>query len=445
MKILMKVFNHLVSISLLSLTLLGSSSGVAVGNTLRTPAAVQAGMASSFGWLGDEFQISTTPYADRPAIAYNSYRGDYLVIWCESNNQLYGRLVSPITKLVRMPFFINAGNCDSAVAYNAANDQYLVVWSVDLPSGEEEIYGKIIAWNGLPVTNAFSIWYWPQKRLTRPRVAWNSASNDYFVIWNALTTSYIPTDVSGTHISSSGGLEGVAHHLVDWSAPNVYPYVPDADIAYNHTTNQYYLVWKTLQPVESGYHPKEIMGSRVDPDGTLHSPVNVLNDDWTDDQASPAVATNGTDRYFVVWIDNDLYHGLSRIGGRQVDANGSILGVWTTMSSWVDLMYLGRPAVAAPADSSDEFLVVWQMPTDLGNGIIASNCRFHDPLHPACDPFVVRISTEWSQYFIATPVVAVGNRAYLVTYPATLITNGEHNVYGRLWLPPAGYLPLVRR
>jgi hypothetical protein len=401
----------------------------------------------TFGSLGNEFQISTTPYADRPAVAYNRNRGEYLVVWCANGNLLYGQRVSRNATLAGTAFFINTGNCNPAVAYNGANDQYLVVWSVDWALGEKEIFGKIISWDGSPIsTSAFSIWYWPQRCLDGPRAAWNSVRNEYFVIWNAMdASSNVPTDISGTHISASGGLEGVAHHLVDWTAPNVYPYSPDADIAYNPTTNQYYLVWRTLQPVESGYHPKEIMGARVDADGSLQWPVNVLNDDWSGDQQSPRVATNGTDRYFVIWTDVDWYLLKSRIGGRQVYSNGSVLGVWVTMGSWADLMYLGPPAVAALAGASHEFLAVWQMPTDLGNGIIGSDCRMDDPLQPSCSPFVVRISTNWNQNFIASPAMAVGGCAYLIAYPAEIVTTGEQNIYGRLWVPPAMFLPLIRR
>jgi hypothetical protein len=153
------------------------SSGVAGDATARALRASGAAQAGG-GPLADTFDISnlTATEALDPSIAYNSNRGEYLVVWWNDrpeNDDIYGRRVSGDGALVGDWFAIAAGADHERqypdVAYNSQSDEYLVVWQDDNHiSGAVSICGQRVSATGQLLDEEISIggqgdWNWGAK------------------------------------------------------------------------------------------------------------------------------------------------------------------------------------------------------------------------------------------------------------------------------------------
>lgn len=97
-------------------------------------------------------------------------------------------------------------------------------------------------------------------------------------------------------------------------------YLPtDPSIVYNMAADEYLVAWTHLSTPSNW----DIHGARVKGDGSAVIRSNFAIDSSTDDQDSPAVATNGQARYLVVW--QQLVWGDWDIYGVELDANGDAI------------------------------------------------------------------------------------------------------------------------
>ncbi|MBC8181123.1 hypothetical protein H8E88_08365, partial [candidate division KSB1 bacterium] len=163
---------------------------------------------------GNDFRISDMgPDGDddfdgtKPAVAYNSTNGEYLVVWCGrdvvNEDEIYGQRLNAATcaEIGTNDFRISDMGPDGNhaydainpdVAYNSANNEYLVVWAGDDSDEEWEVYGqRINAVTGAEIgTNDFRISdMGPDGNKdynvgnSKVGVTYNSADNEYLVVW----------------------------------------------------------------------------------------------------------------------------------------------------------------------------------------------------------------------------------------------------------------------
>ena len=177
----------------------------------------------------NDFLIGQTPgeaHADRdayaPALAYNSVDDEFLVAWVGAQpgttfteSEVYAQRLSADGSTVGSAFQISqcgapgdgladVGSTFGAplsLAYNPTDNQYLVVWRCDdvgdsnIVDGEFEITGQIVRGDGtLALADDLQISSTggdngqnPQYDAEAPQVAWNSASQQYLVVWGADT------------------------------------------------------------------------------------------------------------------------------------------------------------------------------------------------------------------------------------------------------------------
>lgn len=415
------------------------------GQAEQHAAAVQTS-----GVLGSEFQISSMTLpgdAERAAVVYNRVHGEYLVVWRGTGNALYGQRIARTGGLEGSAFLIGTGS-QPAAAYNATDDEYLVVWSQDGISGRVDVYGRRITWQGLPQGGSFPIWSWANRRLTHPRAAWNSHLDEYFVVWGAADASnYQPTDVAGV-IVSAGGVPGTAANII--SATDS-PHSPDITFnpgtdPYSFWSNVYYAVWRAADPW-NGLNSHAIVGAVGRSAGTQWSSYNYLSDRRESvDNVEPAVAANQF-YFFAAWRNIDYLSWNAQIDAIAVGLYGTPSTSVKKISPPTDILYSGPPSVAAPSGTDREFLVVWVMPTIVGRSIMGSRCTEGVVVAVTCDLFLVRTETVGGASFMAMPTVASGGRGYLMTYGAYPLApaTGGQNIYGRLFLSPAMFLPLLAR
>jgi hypothetical protein len=364
--------------------------------------------------IGADFRISNmgldgdADYDARdPAVAYNSQRNEYLVVWwgddvVDYEYEIFGQRVDAATGAeigadFRISNMGSDGNFDywahyPAVAYNSTDDEYLVVWQGDdgppLANNEYEIWGqRVDAATGAEIDVDFRLSdMGPDEDADygarHPDVAYNSTDNEYLVVWEGDDdTAPLVEDeyeIYGQRLSANGTAVGDN----DFRLSNIGP-VGDADydafypaVAYNSTDNEYLVVWEgdddTAPLVED---ENEIFGQRVDaatgaeigadfrisnmgPDG------NAIYDAYY-----PAVAYNSTDdEYLVVWEGDDdtgdLVNGEFEIWGRRLNASAEWLDAdqlrLSDMGPDGDGSYYdARHPAAAYNSTDDEYLVVW--------------------------------------------------------------------------------------
>jgi hypothetical protein len=304
--------------------------------------------------LGPEYQISTplSPDLDRhkPAVAYNSQRNEYLVVWHYHDATHYwieGRIAKERGEPAGVVGTILQASTvevvQAAVAYNAQDNQYLVVWMKNTNGDGKtyEIWGNVFSADLVPQRTAFKIVSWPNVTFWTPRVAWNSVRDEYMVVWNAFNaTTSIPTDVSQATLAANGDLIGSIILTT-----TQYPH--HADLVYNPIKDEYLVVWRRAGSAPGNY---DIWAARVaaGPGTVVVPPGEFAISEAAEIEMLPRVATNRTDRYMVVWqiaapgacCDWDIY-------GREVDFNGNLLG------------YVNVIAGVGNMDETNPFVVAW--------------------------------------------------------------------------------------
>jgi hypothetical protein len=354
---------------------------------------------------------STLFAAADPAVAYNSTRNQFLVVWRGDDNtaplvddefEIFGqRLDATGTQTGTNDFRISDmgpdgntlfGAFNPSVAYKNSKNDYLVVWHGDdgtapLVDGEFEIYGQLLSGSAGQIgTNDFRISdMGPDGNASfdasRPAVAENAASDEYLVVWDGdddiapLVES--ENEIFGQRLSSLGaevgtndfrisdmGLDGST--LFDAANPAV---------AANPTNNEYLVAWEaddgTAPLVDNEF---EVFGQRLNGAGAELGANDFRISDMGPDgnalfaAAQPAVAFNTTSQmYLVAWRGDDDTSPLAdnefEIFGQHLDAAGSAIGANDVRLSDMGpdgsvVFEADQPAVAS--NGTNEHVVVWQ-------------------------------------------------------------------------------------
>ncbi len=348
-----------------------------------------------------------------PAVAYNSDDNEYLVvwegddgftplvnneyeIWGQRVNAATGALLGPAIRVSDMGPNGNAsyGAYSPAVAYNNTNNEYLVVWQGDDDTGalvdaESEIYGqRINAATGAEVgTNDLRISDMGSDGDTAygafgPVVAYNSADNQYLVVWygddNTAPLVDGEYEIFGQRLTATGAGTGSNDFRISDMGPNgdtVYD-AQDPAVAYNSTDNEYLVVWEGDDDAGALVdNESEIFGQRLTAAGAGTGTNDFRLSDMGPDGSTlytaynPAVAYNSADnQYLVVWQGDDdtapLVDNEYEIYGQRLTAAG--VGTGTndfricTMGPTGNTDYdAANPAVAYNSQAN-EYLVVWE-------------------------------------------------------------------------------------
>jgi len=295
--------------------------------------------------------------------------------------------------------------------------------------------GRIIPWNGPGSNPDFKIISWANRSFWTPRVAWNSHRNEYFVVWNAFDTTVgfppgIPSDIAGYRISAGGVVQdpGFPLILTTYASPH------EVDMVYNLAMDEYFLAFVVVHTQATTGN--DIYGLRVSWNGTPVNPPGLIHIwETAKDQNAPAVATNGRDRYMVVWeneisaVDHDIYH-------REYLANGNPYDVGWAIAALID--DTRAPDIAAYG-ANDEWLAVWQTTLSGGTGYAIQGARWGFAVWFL--DFEVANYAFWEN---ENPAVAAGAPGYLIVYEGDAAST-NCNIYGRMIWPLAIYLPLISR
>ena len=271
-----------------------------------------------------------------------------------------------------------------AVAYNSTDNQYLVVWSgSDDVVGEYEIWGqRVNAATGAQIGSDFQISFMgpandPAFDAEDPDVVYNSATNQYLVVWSADHFVDGDLEIWGRRVSPEGTLLGSMVRVSVMGTGTD----PDYDaqnpaVTYNRFYNHYLVVWEgdhtagTLVNNEFEIWARRLDASTewIDADMRRMSDMGGSGDE-SYDAHHPDVAYNSVNnQYLIVWEGDDNATGMAddefEIWGQRLYADLTGVGANDFRisdmggSGNADLDALDPAAAYNPHDN--QYLVVWE-------------------------------------------------------------------------------------
>lgn len=351
----------------------------------------------------NDFRISdmgpgaTEFIAQQPAVAYNSIDNQYLIVWSgddftNDEMEIFGQLINAATGAPVGPddFRISnvgiegntaTGGFTPAVAYNSTNNEYLVVWSEDNSNGNFEIAGQRISATGDEIgSNDFGISVTGplgnfQFAASNPDVAYNSADNEYLVVWEADDAGVLNEfEIFGQRLNAAtGSAVGVNDFRISDMGPNGNAAFDayDPAVAYNSTNNEYVVVWSgddnTAPLVEEEF---EIFRQRLSVTGVELGANDFRISDMGPNGSTnfealrPDVVHNSTNNeYLVVWKGDDVTNSEYDIFGQRL--NGTAANIGTNDFRISDMGPDANPFFDADrlsvtySAAANEYFVVW--------------------------------------------------------------------------------------
>ncbi len=202
------------------------------------------------GRIGAPFVIVDQPFdVVGPSVAYNSRDQEYLVVWSSYHTlylEIYGQRVSKDGRLTGPAFPISTGTGAKRwapkIAYNSTSNEYLVVWE-DQASLVYTIRGRRVSANGqlLGTEISFITIIAPNTYYEYPAVAYASTSDLYLVVWHehlvASTYNIVGRTLSGAGALDSGPL--TIYQETPGTGPGIAP-----QLAYNRERNEFLVTWR---------------------------------------------------------------------------------------------------------------------------------------------------------------------------------------------------------
>lgn len=317
------------------------------------------------------FRISQTSSAgaDRdainPDVAYNPDDNEYLVVWKgngltvaggRSVQEIFGQRVNAASGAevgtdFRISHMSDAGKGWGAdepqVVYNATAHEYLVVWNgtanYGAPDVAFEIYGQRLSRTGseagadFRISNATDLGKVNTsfaRASTHPDVAWNSAGNQYLVVWSGAGEpgETIKTEVYGQLLAATGTAIGKDFRISSTSDQGSNFSAASPVIAYNSVNNRYMVVW------QGGFKKEqqtEIWGQALTDqckqlgagNGDFRISQMVVNNEGNRAADSPQIVyNNDRNEYLVIFRAVSLTEstGAGEIFGQRLDASKQV-------------------------------------------------------------------------------------------------------------------------
>jgi uncharacterized protein YlbG (UPF0298 family) len=242
-------------------------------------------------------------------------------------------------------------NRDPAVAYNSNRNEYLVVWDEEIHGGEIAIYGRRVSSEGVEIGSAFPIAHNTNKQLTMPDVVYNSKHDEYLVVYT-FKQSATDYDIGARQVKWNGalGFDFFVDYDLDW---DWYPAV-----SYNFKNDEYMVVWeKYISNTRRDIEARRVSANTW----TLLSWRNIAGS-ANMIRRLPDVVYNSVRNEFLIAYTR---HGAASADGDIIGVRTNFNMSWPVLSE-LQITVPGAPPQdgVALAAGPDEYLAVWY--EDLG-------------------------------------------------------------------------------
>ncbi len=240
-----------------------------------------------------EFAIYTGNSSQRhPQVAYARTQKEFLVIWVNdlAPTSIGGhRIPADGSTPPDNGFIISSGPDDRpALAYNLARNEYLVTWEVNKADTGFDIYAVRLRGDGVPTGGGeFAIATYPEDDQL-PAVAAGHTADQYLVAWQRQVSG--DDDVYGSPVSGNG-IPGQDIQIDATTLPE-----QAASVACDQSGTVYLVAWQTEHlTLNFG-----ISARLVYPDGTMKPTIEVVDAGNNADRTHPSVA-GGQAQFLAVW------------------------------------------------------------------------------------------------------------------------------------------------
>jgi hypothetical protein len=312
--------------------------------------------------LGPEFRVNTytTGYQAFPDVASDS-SGNFVVVWESYLNdqdgsgsgvfgQRYDSSGAPLGPEFRINTYTESYQTFPSVAADTSGN-FVVVWGSHAPDGSSYgVSGQRYDSAGVPLGPEFGVNTYTTGFQGFPDVASDSSGN-FVVVWESYLNDQdgSGSGVFGQRYDNRGNAVGAEFPVNTYTSNNQWA----ASVASDASGN-FVVVWESYGQDGSSYG---VLGQRYDKSGNPVDGEFRVNAYTTYSQSSPSVASDPSGTFVVVWRSNGQDGSNYGVLGRRYGKSGNPLGrefgvnTYTTNSQ-------SSPAVAS--DPSGKFVVVWQ-------------------------------------------------------------------------------------
>jgi len=253
--------------------------------------------------VGGEISISALFNKEvSPVVEANTTNGEYLVVWSIQTgtddfplSQIVGKRLNatgtPIGTVISIgPDY--SYQLQPALAYDSQRNRYLIVWQEQNASDDFDIMGQKMNGNGDLIGTAIEIAVTSADQLV-PRVAYNPDAQQYLVVWEDHSRDAEGAwDVRGQRLNADGGPVGAVLPIAE-----TYLYHRlNPDVAYKSGTREYRVVWEN----EFQADDHDIFHRRVADDGSFPDIArSITNSDRS--ESRPAIASDSTAGFVTAW------------------------------------------------------------------------------------------------------------------------------------------------
>ena len=346
--------------------------------------------------LGPEFRVNTFTTFQQAYSSVASAGSGFIVVWESlplpldpSGFGVAGQRYDSSGNPLGAEFMVNTYTTDSqrapAIGINASGT-FVVVWESAGQDGSSwGVFGQRYTAPGAPLGPEFRVNSNVVGDQLNPDVAVDPTGG-FLVAWQSgLPGPGVMFDAFAQRYDSSGSPAGPEFRLNTVTAGNQMEPSIAAD-----SSGVYVVVWS------SGYSDGDVVGRRFMGSGVPLGPEFRVNTFATYRQGVPAVATDPSGNFVVVWASQyqEGFPARSDVFGQRFASSGASLGPEFRVNTYTT-GYQGRPAVAT--DAAGNFVVTWWDWVQPGSGVGVFAQRFAADGAPSGPEFRVNTQTTPSQ------------------------------------------------
>jgi hypothetical protein len=381
--------------------------------------------------LGPEFRVNTyTTNGQRfPTVASDS-AGNFVVVWTSDEQdganygvfgQRYAVSGAPLGPEFRVNTYTTANQYTAEIASDSSGN-FVVVWASSAQEGSGGgIFGRRFAASGAPLGAEFRVNTYTTNEQGFPSIASDSAGN-FVVVWESLIQDGDEAGVFGQRFAASGAPLGPEFRVNTYTTD-----AQDRPAVTSDGSGDFVVVWISAQQDGS---VRGIFGQRYAASGAPLGPEFLVNTYTTTHQRAPDVAADPSGNFVVVWSSYTQDGSNYGVFGQRYASSGAPLGPEFRHNTYTTSTQL-RPAVTA--DASGNFVVVWRSFGQDGSNYGVFGQRYLSSGAPLGAEFRVNTYTTNSQFRPA--VASDGSGSFVVVWDSYTQDGAGYGVFGQRFRP----------
>jgi hypothetical protein len=378
--------------------------------------------------LGPEFRVNSYTSATQalPAVAADP-SGDFVAVWISLGQEgpafgagVFGQRFAaggaPLGSEFRVNSYTSNDQADAAVAKDGSGN-FVVVWTSEGQDGDSYgVFGQRYAASGAPLGPEFRVNTYTTSGQSYPAVA-ADASGNFVVVWNSFLQDGSSWGVFGQRYAGSGAPLGPEFRVDTFTTNAQWRPAVASDASGN-----FVVVWESYLQDGSG---AGVYGQRYQASGAPLGSEFRVNTFTPSQQRNAAVATNGSGGFVVAW-ESFQDGSMTGVMGQRYAASGAPLGPEFRVNTFT-LGDQDYPSVAA--DDAGDFVVIWQGNVEDGDSWGVFGQRYDSAGAPLGSEFRVNTYTTYAQRDVSVAADPSGD--FVVVWDSGGQDSGTYGVFGQ--------------